>query len=711
MKSLRFLLLTLAIGIVYLAQQVMAYRGLGEIIPDALRRQFPILQQAIAWTPDEQRTVALLAAAGAALLAALLLQPWKPAATHTASRSQSPNLPISTPPIPQSPNHPLPLVLILLALLLSGGIALLLAQDRAETLLMQSGWALSLVIFLVGCGLMGRGDRDRDGGDRDRGDREGGRGRESRPEAGWPRLLLLLIAGGLLFGWQLAGVPLRVDGDPASHGLEAMRILSGQESRIFAPGWANIPLIAYYPSALGMLFTENWVVGNRLAGLYAGLVTLLGIWLLACELFRRPWQFNEQGEVLQDDGRSAALFAVGISAIGYTFIHFSRMPQYMEPVAWGTVGLWALLRGMRTRSSLLMGLSGLLLGLAAMFYYSGRIFALIGGVWWILHWLGQLRDGGGRDAFGWGRFGVWTGGGVIFALPFVGYWLRSPAAFYSRTQEVSIFGRDARIHMEGVYGVEGIPAILWRNLERVGLTFNIYSDTSTHFGYRGPMLDQWVGPLLILGVAALLLNLNRSLSWRLLTWLGMVLLLGGVLTTNAPFWPRLLPALPVIGLICALWVDRLRGTWTVIGGPWLRQFGTTALVGMLILATAHNWIGYYEERTIHADAPTHVGRALRVMADDRHPYLFQVEGQFRPRWDDRIVRYLGALDYRPLIERVIHPAQGWPETVPPGSVFFLLPGDTLLAAELESRYPHGLYRIHRNRLAEPVLILYEVGDR
>ena len=41
-------------------------------------------------------------------------------------------------------------------------------------------------------------------------------------------------------------------------------------------------------------------------------------------------------------------------------LHYSRIPEYLEPVGWGTLGLWAFLRGLRTRDAFALAASGLL---------------------------------------------------------------------------------------------------------------------------------------------------------------------------------------------------------------------------------------------------------------------------------------------------------------------------------------------------------------
>lgn len=582
-------------------------------------------------------------------------------------------------------------------LVLAGGLLIHLWRGGIERTPLHMVWLLALVMYLLGSArgdaLIGRAT---------------GQTRPSpseAPERAWPLLLLILLAVVVLTGWRLSAAPLRVDGDVASHGLQALEIATGQETRLFAPGWANIPLLAYYPAALGMLLSGDWLVGNRLAGVYAGVLTIFGVWLLGCELFRRaPSPTGTTAE--QGHPTLGPLFAAALTAIGYTFVHFSRLPEYLEPVAWGTLSLWALHRGVRTGQRLPLALSGLLLGMAGVFYYSGRVFYVVAGAWW----LGLLLTR--RDwlrPLGWAGVGVWLGGLFVFLAPFAGVWLAAPQAFLTRMQEVSILRPDALVHMQGVYGVQGLGPVLLENARRAALTFFIYPDTSTHFGWRGPLLDMLNGGLLLLGIGYLLLNLDRLMSWLLLSWFLVVLFLGGVMTTNTPFWPRFLPVLPVIGLITGLTSDRWLATLREDGGPWLESLGRSALIGLLVLVGISNWVAYYEWSSVHNDPASAVGRGVRILPDGVHVYLLDTGEPGRPHWGERTVEFLAGGPVRAIVRETLSPS-AWPDRLPPNSAVLLLPEDQALAPALQTRYPGGVYMVQRNRRGDPILFIYRTPN-
>lgn len=673
MRFLRFLVTIAAFLLVYAAQYLFDQKPLEFLRTPWISNNFSSLWELSHWSTGDRQTFGLYLAGIGGLLFGVAAYSW-PRTSIANETSESPA------------RLSLPGTLLAGGALLAGGFLLFYFQQNAiEPAWSHYLWVAAIAVYVAGSWLAGgRAVPTRS---------------EIEPARAWPTFLLILVVGGFLLAWQLTSIPVRVDGDLASHGLQAFQIVAGLEERIFAPGWANIPLFAFYPAALGIQFSGDWLLGNRLAGLYAGLLALLGVWLLGSELFRRA----PDAEAGDDDGRLPALLAAAFTGVGYTFVHFGRMPQYLEPVAWGLLGLWALHRGVRTGSRPVLALSGLLLGLAGTLYYSGRVFGVVALLWWLWFvlsrrdWLRQL---------GWAGFGFWAGGGFVFLAPFAGVWLRSPAAFITRLQEVSVFNPGGLTHIEGVFGVQGINAVLLENLRRTFLTFWLFNDKSTHFGWQGPMLDSLIGPLMLLGVGYLLLNLDRLQSWQMLSWLVSVVVLGGVLTINSPFWPRLLPALPVAGLICGLVVDRTRTTLIRSGAAWLGQFSLSVAVGLIVLAGSYNWVGWYEAQSVYGDPESYAGRAIRSLPADRTPVLIDTGDNRRAQWSDRTVQFLSG---GPYARRgvAIH-TDNWPVNLPPQSSVILQPDDQALAAQLQSRFPGGVFLLQRNRAGDPVLFVYQL---
>ena len=690
MKFLRSVALISAALTVVLAQFLLFSVESINALPGWLLDLLPSLRSLAFWSEANLQGLALMLVAGGALVFGLVAQPWEPSQI-----------------LPQRTVYPRTArtgaILVGGAVLLSVVFALFTWQNETEPLWLLLGWTASIVLMLVGAGLATA--------QRSMLDETLTPPLLGRPESSWPLLLLVLIGAGLLTGWHLVDVPVQVTDAAIVHGLQAKALAIGAESRVFAPGADNLPLFAFYPSALAIRLSGDSLLGSRIAGVLAGLLTVLGVWLLGCELFRRP-PVRVDGFLWRDDGRSAALCAAVVTAIGYTFVHFSRQPVLLEPVGWGTLALWTLHRGLRTRSLLVLALSGLLLGVTSLLYLTGWIFVMVAFCWLLWLALGRTHWLRGEDGVGWAGVAIWPAAFFVFVAPVVGVWLRLPDAFTQRVLSASIFDPAALARMEAFYGIQGLPAVLWESFRRSLLTFNLYPDTSLAFGFDRPMFDPFVGALLVMGLGVIVLNLDRILSWLLLTWWGIVLILGGGLTEGAPFWPYLLPLLPIAGLIAGLAAERWRSTLLHTGGPWLRHVGTVAVLGLLLWTGAQNWINYYERYTL-LDAPPaekavhYTGRALRTLSPEQTPYL--VVGEGRPQWDDPRIVYIAGNAYDVLAHGELR-LDSLPETLPPGTAILLLPEDQVLASVLGSRFPGGVYRILRDRQSNPVMVVMVIGD-
>ncbi|MCB0112653.1 MAG: hypothetical protein KDD84_01125 [Caldilineaceae bacterium] len=685
MKFLRTVALLSAALTVVLSQFLLSSVESINSLPARLYELLPGLRSLTLWSAGDLQGLALLLVTAGALVFGLVAQPWEPSQFVERQRI--------------TPRRGrLGAVLVGAALVLGVAVFLFCWREASEPIWLLTAWAASIVLVLAGAGLMTVQPGATDDSPP-----------TAHPEAGWPLLLLVLVGVGLLTSWQLGDLPMHVTDAAVVHGLQSKVLLTGAESRVFAPGWDNLPLFAFYPAALAAFPNGDIFLGSRLAGMAAGLLTVFGVWLLGCELFRRP-PVRVDGYRLRDDGRSAALIAAIVTGLGYTFVHFSRQPLFLEPVAWGTLSLWALHRGLRSGSRLSLALSGLLLGVTALLYVSGWIFVAVALVWWIWIALGRGHWLHGDHGVGRRGLGVWAAGGLVFAAPVIGVWLRLPDLFEQRFLSATVFEAAALARMEAFFGVQGLPAVLWESFRRSLLTINYYADTSVVFGFDGPMFDPFVGALLIMGAGVIILNLDRLLSWLLLTWLGLTLLLGGALTEGAPFWPYLLPLLPVSGLIAGLAVERWRATLLLTGGPWLRHVGTVAALGLLLWSGARNWVTYYEHYSL-LDQPAaeasviHIGRALRTLSPGQTPYL--VVGDGRPAWDDPRIEYLAGAVYDALPHGELQ-LESLPDALPAGGVILLLPEDQVLSSVLASHFPDGVYRILRDRQSNPITVIY--GD-
>ncbi len=695
MKLLRFLLLAGVILVAYLGQFLLDPALLHNLPIQSTIQQLPGLRTLLSLPRTEVVNwgAGFLVVAG--LIFGLLATAWpRPPATSVLPQKGGNG----------SGSAKFGFAALVVALILGGFNVGWIATGHAESGLILGLWILGAVAVLMGGWLLsgsGKGLEAPVGEDQT--------AETVIPEAGWPVLGLILAVVLAVSLWRLAALPVEVDGDTASHGLQALEMVSGRESRIFAPGWANIPLLAFVPAALGMMFSDNLLVGLRLAGVYAGLLTVFGTWLLGCEILRRPPRFGPHGEVIDDDGRWGALMAAGVVAGSVVLLHYSRIPEYLEPVGWGTLGLWAFLRGLRTRDAFALAASGLLIGVATSFYFSGRVFVPVVVVWTLgvlllrREWL-RVQGAGS----GWQGLGVWAVGFFTLIGPQVGYWLQLPQAFMERTAEVSIFSPASFQHLSSVFGVETQLGIFLGSLRQTALTFNLFSDKSSHFGFAGPMLNSTLSPILALGIGVALLYLFRIQGWLLISWFAGVVL-AGALTIDAPTWSRMLPVLPVVGLLVAFGLDRLRVSLVESGGLWLDQITVVAAAGLILITGAQNFVKYTDYMGYEADQYSYVARAAAQLPVDQPIWVYVGNAADNGHWVDRVPQFLSGQPYNQRPGADIGPGQ-WEASLTPGSSILFHRDDEAVLTQVMARFPNGRLQIWRDKEAKPMFFAYTLPE-
>lgn len=135
-------------------------------------------------------------------------------------------------------------------------------------------------------------------------------------------------------------------------------------------------------------------------------------------------------------------------------------------------------------------------------------------------------------------------------------------------------------------------------------------------------------------------------GWRLLTWLAAALLFSAVKSV-APYWPTLLPLLPLVGIGVVFALDRVAALWEETSQPTEREPAAEAgdasatvslAVGLFIAAAAVTAVGYYQFAADGGDPPSYTGRALATLADAVAVLVASTPEQ-AVRLDDPVVQY------------------------------------------------------------------------
>lgn len=544
-------------------------------------------------------------------------------------------------------------------------LALLLFLAAGENTLVRGLWVLGIVLFIGAHLDLGRLRRP-------------SWPRWSRAD-GWDIVLLAVITAvgfGLRF-WRLTEIPSFLHGDIASQGLQALEVIGSPNPSWFGVGWSNIPMFDFVMMSWSMRIFGPTLFGLSMTSVLQGVATLPAVYLLGREV----------------GGRRAGLVAAALLAISYTHFHFSRIITTASPLLVITLTFYALFRGLRLGSLLWFGLAGIGLGLGLLVYYPIRISVVVVILLflWLLIWKrSQVTD----NLVGWGAFAVAS---LIGFGPMMGFVFKDFGAFVGRGSTVTISNPDVMSHLIEKYGAATTSQVWIEQFKRSFLTFFLYSDSSTHFGFTGPMLDILTAALFVLGLAFALRWLRDERFFTLVIWITLTLLLGGVITNDPPFWPHLVIVLPAVVVLAGVGADRAWGgilSALPRRSRWLTPDRANAAIGVLLgLAIAifavRNWQAYVAEMSDNADTRVRVARFASELPSDHSIVLVSDPLSVQEREFTFLSHGRQSID-----AATAQVAAGNLAAPDAPTTFILTPNHNDLLPALQSQYPTGETREH-----------------
>jgi len=481
--------------------------------------------------------------------------------------------------------------------------------------------------------------------------------------------LILVVAFALRF-YRVEVLPFDMHGDMASHGFQARELIYGAERTLWRVGYGEVPMLGYAPMAVTLrLFGDN-LFGLRMSAVIEGTLSVLGLYLLARELY----------------GRRVALLAASFLTISYVHIHFSRVGQFMDILPWIVFALYFLVRGLKRRSHFSFALCGVLLGLGLQMYYASRILLVLVPLFIAWRWLVERKQAR-----------AWLPGllllvlGFLFAFgPMLLYGIQSPDMLVGRANAVTLFNPNVMTHLQGKYGVNSAVEVLREQAKRSLLTFYRYGDASTHFSLPKPFVAPLVAALFTLGLGYVIFRPRRMGNLLLAAWLLLTLLLGSVLTNDAPTWPHIVGLLLPLAMLAALAVDRL---WAEAEGVFDRGgrvvFTLLTIVALLTMGVS-NWRLYTDHASGAARPRTRIGRYLAALPAGTQSFIIG-----DPLFShDREIRFL--VGERPVADvREEALRAGDLPTFSGPAVFIVTPNHAGVLELLQQAYPGGVSREHR----------------
>ncbi len=503
---------------------------------------------------------------------------------------------------------------------------------------------------------------------------------------------LCIVLGFVLRYFDLTGIPRTVGGDEGTMGLQAMQVLQGRMTNMFATGWLSHPTFWFFLQALSMKLFGTDVFGLRLLSVLLGTLTIPLFYLLVRRLF----------------DRELALVATLLFTFYDFHIHYSRLAanNIADPL-FACLTLWLLCRGIAGRRRLDFVLAGLALGLAQYFYMGARLIPIIVVVYLALRVVKE-REFLGRH---WADvvamfFAVW----LIVAPLYVYFW-QHPGVYNSRLNQVGII-QSGWLEREQAITNRTAASLVAEQFRRSAFAFNYYHDRVVWYGPSRPLLGFAASIFFVFGLAyAMYRGLDHRYSlFTVWFWLGVVF--GSALMESPPSSMRLVTLAPVLCFLVAVGVFKVIELGQRAGlypAGVVRYVVVVAVIALTWLSIKFYFFDYTPSRvygSLNGQVATEMAYYLRALGPEYRAYFF---GAPRMYYDfgtiPFIARGVEGLDVRERGD--IRPDLFRPDK---NAVFIFVPERLDELRIVQEMYPNGLQRDFPDEArGNTLFVAYEVS--
>lgn len=318
-------------------------------------------------------------------------------------------------------------------------------------------------------------------------------------------------------------------------GVMGREVAAGQSWQIFFPAYTGQePLFIYVTAALFKLAGAN-LFTLRLVSVGFGMVTVALAYTLGRSLI----------------GPTVGLWAAALAATSFWHVLASRSSyRSIAQPAFEALTIYLLWRGWQRRSTPLMALTGVALGLTLYTYTAARLFPLAVAVCGLL----LLWRAAADRRWLLTRFAVLIGAAVLTFAPLGLYFLRHPDQFVARAAQVSVASS---------YADRGLAwALLQSALDSIAM-FWIRGDPTYRFNLAGkPIFDPLIGVTFTVGVV-ICLRRSRHPQYLLPVAVTLVMMLPSALSAeDTPHFLRSNGVMPFVFVIAGLGIVELwRWAW------------------------------------------------------------------------------------------------------------------------------------------------------
>jgi 4-amino-4-deoxy-L-arabinose transferase-like glycosyltransferase len=388
-------------------------------------------------------------------------------------------------------------------------------------------------------------------------------------------------------------------------GLWARGVAAGELRDPFTTGWLSHPTLWFFVQAGSLRVFGDDAVGLRMVSALLGTATVPALFLFT----RRPF------------GVRIALSAAALLALYDLHIHFSRigLNNVGDPF-FALLAYACLLEGLRRRSPLLLGLTGLFVGVDQHFYFAARLAPFVVAAA-LLH----------RAVLERRRFADVARHLPLLALGFlvgVGPFVRVPLFhwpdFTARLATTGIF-ETGWYHdrvSEGASPAHVLGTHAWHSLG----AFGFVRDVSPQYNPSMSLLDPVAAVLFVGGVLLMAVRIRRTESVLVLAWL-LATVIASALVVATPAAEHYVTVAPAVCLAVACGLDAVVGAVAGLhphGRRWSAATVGVAVVG-LCAWSATFYFHDYSPRNAYGFPPTEtataVARYLAPRTETSYVYL------------------------------------------------------------------------------------------
>jgi 4-amino-4-deoxy-L-arabinose transferase-like glycosyltransferase len=361
-------------------------------------------------------------------------------------------------------------------------------------------------------------------------------------------LFLILFLAGFFRFWKLNEIPPGLYPDVAINGNEAFFSLKNKDFKVFYPENYGREGLMIWLIALSFKIFGVSVLSIRVVSATIGALTVLGLYLLAKELFYYDRELSDKISLLSSFFLAVSFWHTNFSRIGFRAI---LLPFVL------VFSFYFLLKSYRKKTIFNSILAGIFFGLGFYTYTSFRMAVLILPFIFVSFWFLYKRERFQQ------KFLILTSFFLLstffVALPIGIYFLKNPQDFISRAAPVSVFKAE-----------NPTKEFLKSLILHLGM-FNFYGDPNWRHNFsEKPMLFWPVGILFLIGIIVSINELikfrkNKNLSlvigyWLLVIWF-LIMLLPGILTREGlPHSLRVIGVIPPVFIFSGLgafWVYQI----------------------------------------------------------------------------------------------------------------------------------------------------------